>query len=95
MLRFVTAALLVGLLLLPAAAMGLQDEELDEIETTQTSVESGAAVEVPPVAEVETADPWTTRYLIPTILALTVVVIGGAVVYYLVGIKAKYNVAAE
>jgi hypothetical protein len=70
MLRFVTAALLVGLLLLPAAAMGLQDEEHDEVETTQTSV-------------------------IPTILALTVVVIGGAVVYYLVGIKAKYNVAAE
>ena len=95
MLRLATAALLAGLLLLPAAAMGLQDEEHDEVETTQTSVESGAAVEVPPVAEVETVDPWTTRYLIPTILALTVVVIGGAVVYYLVGIKAKYNVAAE
>lgn len=95
MLRLVTVAFLVGLLVFPAAAMGWQDEEVDEAETTQTSVESGAAVEVPPVAETEVADPWTTRYLIPTILALTVVVIGGAIVYYLVGIKAKYDVAAE
>jgi hypothetical protein len=94
-LRFLTAALLVGLLLLPTTAAGLQGEEGDEAEVTQTTVESGAAVEVPPVAEVETADPWTTRYLIPTIVALTVVVIGGAVVYYLVRIRARYSVAAE
>lgn len=95
-LRSLIATFLVGLLLLlPTAAVGVQSEEGDTAEVTQTSVESGAAVEVPPIAEVETADPWTTRYLIPTILALTVVVIGGAVIYYLVRIKARYNVAAE
>ena len=96
MLRIVTATFLAGLLLLlPTTAVGLQGEESEEGETAQTSVESGAAVEVPPIVEVETPDPWTTRYLIPTILALTVVVIGGAVVYYLVRIRARYSVAAE
>ena len=95
-LRILISALLAGLvLMLPATAMGSQGEEAEDAETTAVSVESGAAVEVPPVDLPETTDPWTSRYLIPTILALTVVVIGGVIVYYLVGIKGRYNVAAE
>jgi len=95
-LRILIATLVAGLIfLLPAIAVGSQDEESGDAEATPISVDSGAAIDVPPVDPPETANPWTSRYLIPTILALTVVVIGGVVVYYLVAIKGRYAVAAE
>lgn len=91
-----TVTLLAGLILvLPATAMGWQGEESEDAETAPVSVDSGAAVDVPPIETSEAQEPWTSRFLIPTILALTVVVIGGVVVYYLVGIKGRYSVAAE
>jgi hypothetical protein len=94
--RLLIAALLAGLIfLLPAIAVGQEGEEGDEVEVATTSVDSGAAIEIPPIDPIEAPDPWTTRFLIPTILALTVVVIGGVVVYYLVAIKGRYKVAAE
>ena len=95
-LRLLIATLLAGLiLLLPAIAMGAQGEESDEAEVAPITVDSGAAVDVPPIEPAEAPDPWTTRYLIPTILALTVVVVGGVIVYYLVAIKGRYAVVAE
>ena len=95
-LRLLIATLIAGLiLLLPAVAMGAQGEESDEAEVATITVDSGAAVDVPPIDPVEAPDPWTTRYLIPTILALTVVVVGGLIVYYLVAIKGRYAVVAE
>jgi hypothetical protein len=95
-LRLLIATLLAGLiLLLPATAMGSEGEESDEVEVAPISVDSGAAVDVPPIDPTEAPDPWTSRYLIPTILALTVVVIGGLIVYYLVAIKGRYTVVAE
>jgi hypothetical protein len=94
--RLLIAALLAGLIfLLPALAMGWEGEESEEAEVAPISVDSGAAIDIPPVDPIEAADPWTTRYLIPTILALTVVVIGGVILYYLVAIKGRYSVAAE
>ena len=94
--RLLIAALLAGLIvLLPAIAVGQEGEEGDEVEVAPTSVDSGAAIEIPPIDPIEAPDPWTTRFLIPTILALTVVVIGGVVVYYLVAIKGRYKVAAD
>lgn len=94
-LRVFIAALLAGLILaLPAVALG-QDEETEGAEPELISVDSGAAVEIPPVEVVEETPPWTQRFLIPTILALTAVVIGGVSVYYVVGIKGRYTVAAE
>ena len=95
-LRTLLATLVAGLIfLLPAIAMGSQGEESEDAEATPISADSGAAIDVPPIDPAETPEPWTARYLIPTILALTVVVIGGVVVYYLVGIKGRYSVAAE
>ncbi len=94
-LRVLTATLLVGLVLaLPSAAMG-QEEETEDVEPAPIAVESGAAVEVPPLDVVEETPPWTQRFLVPTILALTVVAIGGVTVYYLVGIKGRYTVSTE
>jgi len=94
--RLLIAALLAGVIfLLPAIAVGSEGEEGEDVEVAPISVDSGAAIEIPPVDPIEDPDPWTTRYLIPTILALTVVVIGGVIVYYLVAIKGRYSVAAE
>jgi len=94
-LRALIAALLLGLIVaLPAVALG-QEEESEGAEPELISVDSGAAVEIPPAEVVEATPPWTQRFLIPTIVALTVVVIGGVIVYYVVGIKGRYTVAAE
>ena len=94
-LRVTTATLLAGLVLaVPSVASG-QDEESEAVEPVPIAVESGAAVEVPPVDAAEETPPWTQRFLIPTILALTVVVIGGVAVVYLVDVRGRYTVSAE
>lgn len=95
-LRVLIAALLAGaVLLIPAVVSAEEGEEGENAEVVPISVESGAAVEVLPVEEVDETPPWTNRYLLPLTLTLTAVVIGGLVVYYLFGIKSRYTVAAE
>jgi hypothetical protein len=95
-LRVLIAALFAcALLLIPAIALAQDSEEGESAEPVPISVESGAAVDVPPVEIVEETPPWTTRYLIPLTLTLTVVVIGGLAVSYLVGIRARYTAAPE
>ncbi len=94
-LRVLIAALLVGLFLaLPSAALA-QDEESEDAEPVPIAVDSGAAVELQPVEIADETPPWTQRFLVPTIMALTVVAVGGVIVYYLVAIKGRYTVAAE
>ena len=95
-LRVLIAALLAGaILLIPAVASAQESEEDESAEVAPISVESGAAVEIPPLEEVEVTPPWTNRYLLPLTLTLTAVVIGGLIIYYLVGIKSRYTVAPE
>ena len=94
-LRVLIAALLVGLFLaLPSAALA-QDEESEDAEPVPIAVDSGAAVELQPVEIADETPPWTQRFLVPAIMALTVVAVGGVIVYYLVAIKGRYTVAAE
>ena len=95
-LRVLIAALLAGaILLIPAVTSAEESEEGESAEPVPISVESGAAIDVPPVEIVDETPPWTTRYLLPLTLTLTVVVIGGLVAYYLFGIRGRYTVAAE
>ncbi|MGB9359833.1 MAG: hypothetical protein WCC01_14890 [Acidimicrobiia bacterium] len=95
-LRVLIAALLTGaILLIPAVASAQESEEGETAEVAPISIESGAAVDIAPVEIVEEAPPWTTRYLLPLTLTLTAVVVGGLIVYYLVGIKGRYTVVAE
>lgn len=90
------AALLAGaILLIPAVASAQDAEDAETVEVAPIAVESGAAIDVPPVEPVEETPPWTTRYLLPLTLTLTAVVVGGLVIYYLFAIKARYTVAAE
>jgi hypothetical protein len=95
-LRVLIAALLAGaILLIPAIASGQESEDDETAEVAPISIESGAAVDVPPIEVEEETPPWTNRYLLPLSLTLTAVVIGGLVIYYLVGIKGRYTAAAE
>lgn len=50
------------------------------------------AVEVPEPEPEDEAEPWTTRYLVPTVLAAMAVVVGLVVVGYLVRLRGRYRV---
>lgn len=99
--RLSAAALLVGVLAalaLPAAAT--DETTTDEGATETTVAEDSAPVPVvepavtvpPPEPEQGTAD-WTYRYLIPTLLALAVlVVVATTVQYFLRVVRSRYKV---
>lgn len=52
------------------------------------------AVEAPPEAEEEEEQPWTQRYLAPTVLLLGVVALGGSLLYYGLRIRGRYRVSS-
>ena len=95
--RMSKRALPLGLVMLllialaPAAALA-EDHGEDGDEPAVVVDDGGAAVPVPP-DEVEAADlPWTTRFLPPTLVLLTVLIIVGLAAYYVIGIRRKYEV---
>ncbi|MGD2051521.1 MAG: hypothetical protein PVI35_03500 [Acidimicrobiia bacterium] len=51
------------------------------------------AVEAPPVSVEETEQPWTARYLAPTVVAIGVLSVAGAAVFYLVRVRGRYTIA--
>lgn len=95
--RLIVIAVLATLLvtLLPVAAIAQEDG--GENGTTETTVvdDGGAAVPAPPAEEADASQPWTARYLPPTLVALTVLLIGGLTLYYFFGIRRKYDVVAS
>ncbi len=50
------------------------------------------AVEAPPAEEDEADQPWTFRYMVPTVLAIGVLGLIGAGVYYAFQIRGRYQV---
>ena len=65
-------------------------------ETTETTLDDGgAAVPVPPAEEADDSLPWTARYLPVTIVALTVLTIGGVAAYSFFRIRGKYEVVSS
>ena len=50
------------------------------------------AVEVPEPAEEDEDNPWTTRFLAPTVLAVAAVVLALVVIGYFVRIRGRYQV---
>ena len=81
----VYAAVVVALVVAAAPAMAepvaLQDSE--ELAPAEVAEEA---------SEEEDEQPWTSRYLIPTLIVLTVLLIGGITIYYFVAIKNRYTV---
>lgn len=65
-------------------------EEAPEVDTT--TVPSGAAVDVPVVEEEEVEQPWTQRYMVPTLMLLALVAVGSSVLYYVVRLRSRYTV---
>lgn len=92
-------ALFAGLLVVPTAAFAASEEEpADEPEPISEEVE--VPVDAPPPAvefdpqpvEEEIVPAWTYRFLIPTLIALTVLVVVGTVVQYFIRVvRARYE----
>jgi hypothetical protein len=100
LVEFAIAAVLVLGLSVPALATegGSESEE----ETTETTVapqpifENGEpAIVVPPVEEEPEEQPWTSRYLYPAIVIMTVLLLVFLVIWYNRNIRHKYDVVAE
>lgn len=99
-LLLVSIAMLVGSVAFPALAVEEPETTEGTTETTVAAEDDAAAVGVPPpavtvpdtAADEQTAD-WTYRYLIPTLLALAVlVVIVTTVQYFVRVVRNRYKV---
>ncbi len=66
------------------------EAETDEAPENTSGVEP--AVEAPPAAEDDEEQPWTARFLAPTLLALGVVITVIATGYYATRIRGRYRV---
>ncbi len=78
----------------PAIAQtALQDSEEGELVPAEPADSDMVPAEVAEeVAEEEADQPWTARYLIPSFIVVTILLIGGIVLYYFIAIKNRYNV---
>ena len=87
--------MLLLMALAPAAALAEEHGEEGSDDPVVIVDDGGAAVPVPP-AEVEAEDlPWTSRFLPPTLVLLTVLLIVGLGAYYVFGIRRKYEVVSK
>ncbi len=92
--RLVVVALIASLVLVLGAGIATAQEEGDE-GTTETTVQvdsGGAAVPLPPLEEADDSEPWTARFIPPTLALLTVLIIGGALAYHFFFIRGRYEV---
>lgn len=96
------AIALAAFVLVALAAPALATESESEPETTETTVapepvfENGEpAVVIPPVEEVEEEQPWTARFIYPTIVAVTILLLIFLAIWYNRNIRRKYEVVAE
>lgn len=76
-----------------AQATALQDSEEGEQVPAEPADSDFVPAEVAEeVAEEEVDQPWTARYLIPSFIVVTILLIGGIVLYYFIAIKNRYDV---
>lgn len=78
----------------PAAAVAQEDEGGAE-EPAVVVDDGGAAVPVPPPEADDDEQPWTSRFLPPTLVLLTVLTIAGLALYYVFGVRRRYEVVPE
>lgn len=62
------------------------------LQATDLVAAAEPAVEAPPEAAEDEEQPWTARFLAPTVLLLGVVALGGSVLYYGIRIRGRYKV---
>ncbi len=90
------------LLVIAVPALATEGSTETEEETTETTVapepvfEDGEpALIIPPEQEEEEEQPWTSRYLYPTIVVLTIILLIGLGIWYNRNIRRKYEVVAD
>lgn len=92
------AVLAVVIVALPAGATeGTTDEDTVTTTIAQEPVfENGEpAVVVPPAASAEDEQPWTSRFIYPTIVAATFILIVGLIIAYNRSIRDRYIVVPD
>lgn len=92
------AVMAVLIVALPAFATEGTTEE-DTVTTTiapePVSENGEPAVVIPPVAEVEDEQPWTARFIYPTIVVVTILLIVGLAIGYNRSIRNRYIVVSD
>lgn len=100
----IRATIVLGLatLVVLVVATAASATEGTEEETTTTTVaeepvfEDGEpAVVIPPIEEAEEEQPWTSRFLYPTIVVGTILLIVGLIIGYNHSIRNRYEVVDE
>jgi hypothetical protein len=71
---------------------GVEGEGVDEGEGTESELGIVPAATSPPAADDTLEQPWTQRFLAPTVLILGVLGLIGAVAYYGMRVKGRYRV---
>lgn len=91
------ASFVVAMALPVFATEGATEDE--GTETTETTVapepvfENGEpAVVIPPAEEAEDAQPWTSRFIYPTLVAVTILLVIGLIIGYNHSIRNRYTV---
>ena len=91
------AGFIVAMALPVFATEGATEDE--GTETTETTVapepifENGEpAVVIPPPEEAEDAQPWTSRFIYPTLVAVTILLVIGLIIGYNHSIRNRYTV---
>ncbi len=103
MYRFAVLALVsvaIFAAVLPAFAASDTGGEDGSAEMTNTTAVDDhesitPAVPAPPPDEVDDEQPWTVRFIYPTLVAVTVILIGGLIIGYNRSIKRRYTVVSE
>lgn len=89
------AAVTIVLIVAPLAAAVDEEPPVTEETTTTVADGDGPAVVIPPEEPEESEQPWTDRFLIPTLVATAVLVIAGTTLFYFARVKGRYRVVGS
>lgn len=100
MKRLTTIVLVAVFALALAAPAFATESSTDEATTTTvaTTPDFGGnppAVVIPVLPEEEEDQPWTARFIYPTLVALTIVLVAGTGVMYNRSVRKRYKVVAD
>ena len=100
--RVLSTFLVVGILMaFPVAAVAdtMVLATAEEAPAEEAPADEGSGVvpaEEAPAGEEESTDqPWTTRFLAPTVLAIGILTLVGAILWYAFRIRGRYEVVGE
>lgn len=102
MLKRLVAIMLLSSAFLAPSSFALADagpmivateaEETEVPDADTAVVPSGAAVDADLTEEELAEQPWTQRYLVPTLILLSVIAVGSSFLYYVVRLRSRYTV---